>query len=707
MINGFTGCGCNSCKGCTRDCVHNTEVESGCCHKDDTLLLWCERPGWSYKKATSCYALVNGNNQLQETCCTVAHATEAPIQAIYHYHDCYWRCIKMPFEGVTGIEAPSEMCPSGGCELVSPCDQYYDPTCTGPNCGAFQAGCCSDTYNQNCVDCCAACSDEGMSEWRRRRMASVDQWKWVVEGTCHKQGSALGSGVDCDCLSSTGNTWCNCDRLLAIARDNQMVAVVHYERWWRLAECSGAQIVVPGCTQSEAGVNCGGNLYQTDDLVPKWWIYACSGIPLYIGDIIDAVRFGVIDSTEASEFLDDLFAPCTHPSQVILKKLAAAGYLVGKDWRAEQRQAFIELDAQFPGAGYAACIQPAASMDTLGPFRKRMTYKTPGVSNRPLLDPADVVATFPDLTYLQAGCSIDFPGGTQPQYDYWCERQWVYFRGRPGGWQWVGYQAQLSCPSETEETSILLGNGRQDPTCVGALQGSGVSPATNTACACCNSGTVGGVPVVCKGCDQLDCAAPLPTCGGGNPPDVCEIFSSSASCDGIQFRYTVYNADMFMKASNGLPCSPAGPECSQCYEIKCLYSQQSFLIEARRSRDSWLDAEPYTCRDETPPLGVANPWPDWLLTHPAPQNGLCDMYLNPSSDVSSWCSCNSCSPCPQSEYSNRACCGALCKDYACDCDPTAVNPYTGIGNTCAQQDDCPPHNTAGQLACIGYSPTCT
>jgi len=712
---------------CEKDCIWQTEIESGCCHRDDTLLLWCGRPGYSFKYAGSCNTFdpFSGETTRHETCCNVTQPTEEPIQAIYHYHSCWWKCIPVGMSGLKAFDGFAEMCPDPLCQYdqvtgnPTPCDAYI--SCGAP-CAFQQQTCCNDPdyngqqWSTNCLNCCAECNDEGMSEWRKRRQGVTDQWKWLNEAICHKDGQDLGTGNCCDTISYSGGSYSNCSRLGGLNRSSQMLCVVHFERWWRIADCAeGVRIYVPGCTYGPSGVNCGGNLYQTDDLVPKWWIFACSGIPLYAGDLIDAVRFGVITQAEAEQFLEDLFGTCTHPEQEVLNKLAVAGYIRANDWRDEQRTAYQELHARFPTAGYNLCVQDVDQMHTLGPFRKRMTCKTVGQSNQPLLRKADVVSAFPNLDPLQADCFINYPGPTsgptaQDDYNYWSERQWIYFRGRPGGWTWVGWNAAGGgggCPGD-EELSILIGAGRGDSSCIEALKGGGRSPGSQSSCACCNHGP--NPPwdnLVCHGCGTSPCQIPYPSC---DPPSACEMFSAKAYCEGMSFRYSVYRSDSEFRTPQGTPCNP-GPACGYCYKIRCLYTATSFLVEAKRSVDSWLDSIPFTCRHEKPPLPVFNDWGFWPRTHLPPKDTICDPYDYPAGDQLSWCWGCGCQlsgapPCPSSEYGDRACCGAKCADGLCDCDPTAVDPFYTINSACGPITNCPPHSTAGQISCIGFTPDC-
>jgi len=706
-MNVARNCCCGGQGACVKDCIWQTEIESGCCHKDDTLLLWCERPGYSNRTQYYCEAYTDpfgnpaGN---QEHCCVTTQPGESPIQAIYHYYDCFFRAIAVEGD-IAAISGKPEMCPPDGCRFddsdppaPTACNGYYDTSCDSfPPCGLGQSGCCSENPIENCVTCCA-CNDPGMNAWRRGRMGVKDIWKWVVEATCHKGGADLGSGPNCANIGG----WSQCSRLGALGySSHQMIAVVHFERWWRIAQdCDqDDRIYIPGPIDE-------GITFVNSDLVPKWWIFACSGVPLYAGDLIDAIRFGAITQQEADDLIADLGTTCGHPAQGTLKKLSDAGYLRANDWRDEQRAAYQELDARFPGEGYAAHVQSVSSMHTLGPFRKRMTFATVGTSAQPLLRKADVVASNPDLGPLQADGFIDFPGGTQDDYDYWCERQWVYFRGRPGGWSWAGWNAGATCSGD-EITAILTGAGRGDVTCIEALTGGGRGRnPTLAACGCCNS--EGELEATCVGCAEPDCLVPpfIPQCA---PFSACNILAGKAYCEGAQFRFFKYEANTRLDAG-APPCCP-GPECCVCSKVECLYTANSFLVGARRSRDSWLDSVPFTCRNEIPPLPVFNDWEAWARTHPVPKDPICDFISNTEADANSWCWGCGCQqdgdpPCPSSEYSDRACCGGLCP-AGCDCDPTTYDPLEQVNASCAASDACPPHSTEGQIDCIGFTPDCT
>lgn len=734
MSVGARQCCCSEGFACERDCIWQTDIESGCCHKDDVLLLWCERPGYSVRQNHS--AINGAGTILYETCCTTAFAGYAPVQAIYHFYNCFWRCLKVPIAGVQYLDTMPAICPQdtvsfpceefgGVCDSLhtdGACQVFWESSLNGASacnvgCG-FDIGCCAENENDNCMECCK-CNTLFMSDWRRRVCAATPRFKWLVEMTCHKNGLNLGTGAGCDVVQLGANALYNCSNLRT-----QALCVVHMERWWKIAEdCGVHKIYVPGC----AADNCDGVAYQTDDLVPKWWFFACSGIPLYAGDLIDAVRFGHITPTEAEDLLDALAVGCLHPKQATLNKLAVAGYIRANDWRDEQRQAYIDLHARFPGAGYNACIQNVEDMHTLAPFRKRMTYKFSNPSAVPLLKKGDVT-TLPDLTGLQADCFINYPGSlaNQADYDYWCERQWVYFRGRPGGWEWAGWSALAGVDDpETpevegaggvcngqgaaagvsdEELALLLGYGRGDMSCVEAFYGAPLGNATQAACSCCNT-AVDGVTVICKGCDAVPIPMPITSCVQVDD-EQCNNLMFYPMCEGMHIMSNAY------ESIHDLSPNGTGVQCKQCAATKAIYTTHSFLIEGKRSRDSWLDSVPFTCRDEVPKLLELAAWPQWGNSHAAPFNGICsNFYLD--NDPTCWCAslliCGGNARCnDETIYTSRMACGGFCADYQCRCIPETFDPSSGWdASMCPARTDCAPHSTGSQVACIGYNPSCS
>jgi hypothetical protein len=287
---------------------------------------------------------------------------------------------------------------------------------------------------------------------------------------------------------------------------------MHFERWWKIGQStedgltqsfwnipdqSGAD---PNPTSTQSNYP-----YQVDDLVPKWWIYACSGVPVFQFEIEDALlpmntastespRNPAIDESAYDEFVifrETAALYAEYSLQYMWDKMADAGYFEAKDWREEQLQAYKELDQRFPNKGYSVYANKTVEeMPLLGPYRKRYYADhviARGLNMRkPYLRP-DLVPK--SALHLQPQCFIEFPGQwwsdtesleTRQQkindYYFWAERQWVYFRGVPAGWTWASWDAELTCPcnnlceggqtAPNEDAAILAGCGRAKGNCI-------------------------------------------------------------------------------------------------------------------------------------------------------------------------------------------------------------------------------------------------
>jgi len=633
---------CQSC--CTwGDCLHGTDIEDGCCHACDMLALWCKRPAVSISQH---YTL--GMPVDCETCYTESFAEMPPVQALYRYYKSFYRCV-----------FPD---PAGG--ILSLLDNLPPSPCPDPACETGYDDCCDTNFNSFDCQCNGWFADGigGLSTWRREQLWADDASKWFIESFCFANGSSLGGSASLGRLSG------------------QLLAIVYFERWWKIAEdCGENKIVVPDCPGGE----CGEVPYQTDDLVPRWWIFACSGVPLYDFEIDDAVRFGVITAKDAELLRIDI-SMRVQPDQIVLKKMADAGYLQAHDWRAEQRQAYIDLDTRFPGAGYGACIQDVEDMHTLGPFRKRLTEPVVGTSVDPLMKKSHIVT---ESAALQADCFIPYPGSSSDQtdYDYWAERQWVYFRGAPGGWTWAGWNA----PSDgdclglglNEEDAILRGCGRNDQSCIEAFKG---NPRPSPTCAPCT--TINAALTPCNhctgGCDDCGITAAVSCADDNTPvPTKCQNFTIVPSCEGIRFVYAEY------RVKNEYTFNIGSGEFEQTHKYVCYQSVASYLTEVKRSVNSWDSAIPFQCRTESPALPAFHAWDEIEGGHVG-HSGIC----NPLSAGDF------------SQYTNAdLCAGGIC--YAEEFCPIPW-PLTGERNNAAADTDCPPHSTTGQVACIGHTIDC-
>lgn len=687
---------CCCASDCPIDGIFGTDIDTGCCHKADTLLLWCNRPGHSTTQHYRSQPPFPGS-QGCETCYTVSCPGMEAVQAIYHYHSCRFRFVYPPSPDPVSLA----QLPFSGDPLAIGWDACANPICeTDPRyCQNEWRGCCqTQSVPPGGCKCKTwyGVNQGGLNNWRYDQMINDPANLWFVELACHKDGDPLSTSPPVGRLGS------------------DFIALVYLERWWKIAEdCPpNARIYVPGCVQTPGGSNCGGIPFVTSNLVPKWWIYAASGCPLYQFELDEALELGVI---EAGEYTDIMAAindsPPRQPPQPPLMKMAKAGYLVARDWRAEQRQAYVDLNALFPGAGYAACIQQVENMNELGPFRKRLTGQFNAQIARPILHKDDVVQ---ELDPYQQLCMINYPGSwsNASDYDTWRRKQWVYFRGKPGGWIWVDWNAAAGT-GMTEEDAIAAGNGRGtgtgDPITLleaplesfrgeprGPCSCTSCSPETppcpnTTFCDSCPQGSYD--PNACSSCGN----APVAFC---NPPSACLRFTITPQCEGVHFVFSSYIYE------NDLNYDPSSGTCVQTGEYRCHYQVHSFLVEAKRSVDSWTDAIPYKCRNEVPNLPVFNDWIPVSRAHPG-VTPMCNDLISPN---------------PQ-YVPGDLCCGGTCPGYI-DTDydwpnspagcPTVAPglpnifpcPANGPHNPCPARTDCPPHSTQPQINCIGFTPDC-
>jgi hypothetical protein len=511
-----------------------------CCHACSTLLLQCQRPGWTtyqrYSAESSDPFTFPEPCQFNVTCNSPGMES---IQALYKFHKTVYRCVfgVPPFDINRCTDIGQECC-------------YQPPDVRQ---------CCNDFFPIGCL-----CGDSDLSPFRYDRLIENRCTRWWPEIMCHKDGTDTGAGRLRDAL----------------------LCVVHWERWWKIPvdECAPeVRIKIPGPPVP----------FVTSSVVPRWWIFACSGVPVFTFDLDDAVEKGVIDAGERSSFISSV-QQLAQPTQSILKKLGDAGYFATKDWRDEQQQAYAELDARFPNAGYGNCIQDPANMQLLGPIRKRAA---------PYLKCRDTSPTAKPLQPPLA-CEKDFPGGSQADYQYWKDRQWVYFRAVCGGWAYGCW--------DVSEDDLLQGIGRNGQ-CFQAVYGS-VKPAgwqtcTANACSdCCNQSYYCCTDLA-NNCPDRCGQSLAQGCGEFNPPvppTSCNNLMAQANCFGIRFLYAQYYG------RNDI-CN-----CDHPVHFTCLYTAMSELKALQRPYNSWNESEPYQCHIENPTLGYHYCW-DTLAAHYPPR----------------------------------------------------------------------------------------
>ena len=661
---------CCSCPTQLHDCLNGDTIDTGCCHACDTLLLWCERPADAFRYHARDVSAVSGTCI---KCIDRSWASLPPVQAIYHYYNTFYRvAINANAASINSLLPPYPRCPT-------PCvvDGYED--CTSCNPPLVVTSCaCGSLWSQYQIDSWEA--DPGS--------------RWGPEIICHKGGASI---------SATHG------RL-----ESQLLGIVYFERWWKIAEgtlnCEQYRIYVPECTETESGWSCSGGLpVQGDNLVPKFWIYACSGCPLFDFDIDDAIAKNYITQSEADD-MRAAFVAGNQPLQDTLAKMAQGGYFDSRDWRQVQVDEWADLNVRFPGAGYAACASTnVATMDELGPFRRRLTAPFALNEVQPYLRRGDVPTSAVGLQ-VDAGCFINYPGGfgagDADDYEYWADRQWVYFRAVPGGWTYAAWDSAAQAGGGmSEDDAILNGFGRNDPDCVAALRGLPLGPETCSGCIdpceevlvqpvqycncdCEECEGEGWTGFLSTGCPEQIGGIPFPADPNGENTGLggafCDNLGVEPFCEGVRFVFTQYRYVPQFAVVDGA--------CVDNGRYDCRRTVFSYLVEARRSVDSWLDSVPYTCRKETPPLPVFKNFPAAVETHQVISPICRNLVLgNPVDD-----------PYTADDF----CCGGFCANLPPATpipDPYCGRPYV---KDCDAVEECPPHALPQQIDCIGHAIDC-
>ena len=386
-------------------------------------------------------------------------------------------------------------------------------------------------------------------------------------------------------------------------------------------------------------------------------------------ELTDATTRGWITGSEEAE-IRSAFSGGSNPDQALMVKLSKGGYFDTGDWRDEQRQAYVELNIRFPGAGYAALIQPACDMAPLGPFRKRLTAPFASASVQPCLRKSDLYST---AVPLNGQTMIAYPGslGNQADYEYWADRQWVYFRAVSGGWQWAGWSVN---------DDDILNGARGDQTCLEGFKNV-IRPSSAIHCVggvcqlgppyiCCNDCTNCG----CGACLQQSCEPPPPTYF----PTSCSNFVVAPTCQGIQFVWAEYYMNNDLNAGG-----------TAANRIKCLFTARAWLVEARRSSLASTSCL-YECEGAS--LNVFRDWPAIENGHYGPAQ-ICDDIV---------------SGIPPIYDADDLCCSGHCYTLTGGSIPPGTNCLhpDGVANDCMASVQCPPSQVPSQVSCIGFDPEC-
>lgn len=554
---------------------------------------------------------------------TITTSAEEPIQAIYNPKGTFFNVVGGKFEGAQdgweGLNHPARYCNDTCTDMTAHCC-HTDDGCTGAeclencNCYGSHENQAEDTYGPP------------MSPYMKAQMEDDDRYWSSLDILCYNNGAnSLGSPPTRENPDvGSGVTHHLFDGYLGH---------VFMEQWWERADCEGWFLPDPLCAPRDCGAgNC--QSIQQDpvsgalgisNIVPKFWFFGCSGVPIFSYSITRARDNGDITATECTDLLGQLGATSSgtdfgNPSQAILRKLWNAGYIRTSDWRKELNDAWSSLSSTY--SAYSSCtVTDPADLDVVGPCR--------------ILGDGITCADAYDSD-IQPGCCIDpWSGGPYPEegdsdwgeYETWRGMHGVYVHARRGGWGWA-------CWSATESNIPFVGAARNNFDC---LEKYGYPQDT-----CCTASACSGdFPTLCceSPCgEEPPCYNPDAGCiAQESTLESCDSTVVRGFCDGVAISSFVYKQKPYL-------VQPAGGDPYIAYRSVCHQTYHSCLQAIDNSCGDWsTPSELYECRASDDGLGVYATFPQEDDTHFAPMT-YCD-FISGGTTM------------------DDACCGALCADW--------------------------------------------
>jgi hypothetical protein len=186
------------------------------------------------------------------------------------------------------------------------------------NCQCMGEGPLKDNYRES----------KRLSYHRKREMERLPYYRWLLDIMCYDRGNVVANphyryqeGQQIP-VNSNGTLY------------EHLLAVVHCEHWYELSFCDeNPEHGDPG--ELGAGMtDSSGNPINviTSRLAPRFWVYACSGVPFFDFELEEARKKGYIDDSQYAEILR-AFDEGKTPSQEIMKNLSQGGYFDTGDWR--------------------------------------------------------------------------------------------------------------------------------------------------------------------------------------------------------------------------------------------------------------------------------------------------------------------------------------------------------------------------------------
>jgi hypothetical protein len=174
-----------------------------------------------------------------------------------------------------------------------------------------------------------------LSKFRKRIMEQDNYYKWLADIMCYDNGNVVGNPwyiydpeVGDDVSQLTNGTLYN-----------HLIGVVHCEHWWEIARCPenpdhGQNGPLSTEVYDQNGNVIGTTGANTSCIAPRFWIYACSGVPFFDFELKDALDKRIIGQDEFDEIVRS-FSDDRTPRKDLMNKLSAGGYFDTGDWRQE------------------------------------------------------------------------------------------------------------------------------------------------------------------------------------------------------------------------------------------------------------------------------------------------------------------------------------------------------------------------------------
>ena len=169
-----------------------------------------------------------------------------------------------------------------------------------------------------------------LSYYRKREMERLPYYRWLADIMCYDEGNVIANphyryfeGQTIPVLTN-GTLY------------EHLLAVVHCEHWYELSFCDQNPEHGDGENLGDGMTNTDGNPINinTSILAPRFWVYACSGVPFFDFELEDAIKKGYIDEGQYQQ-IKTAFNDGKTPSQAIMNNLAKGGYFDTADWRQE------------------------------------------------------------------------------------------------------------------------------------------------------------------------------------------------------------------------------------------------------------------------------------------------------------------------------------------------------------------------------------